>query len=218
MTFAGDATAKFRADPYDFVGATAAIGPPMEKKTVDTALVHRIAGALLRHMPAHVDRDELISLGYMGLVEAQARFDPDRGVPFSAFAAGRIRGAMLDWLRQLDPVSRDERARLRATGEQASVRLVDFAHADNRPAPGPLVVDELLDHERRQLLWRALGRLSARHRQVVQRYFFDEVPLRTIGEELGVTESRVCQIVGEIVARLRTMLADESTENVAEVA
>ncbi len=189
----------------------------MAKNTIDTALVHRIAGALIRHMPSHVDKDELISLGYMGLVEAQARFDPDRGVPFPAFAAGRIRGAMLDWLRQLDPVSRDERARLRQSGEQASIRLVDFAHAENRPAPEPQAVDELLDHERRQQLWRALGRLSPRHRHVVQRYFFDEVPLRVIGEELGVTESRVCQIVSEVTARLRSLVDDEDSIS-AEVA
>ena len=70
-------------------------------------MVRRIAGAMVRHLPSHVDKDELVSLGYMGLVEAQRRFDPSRGVPFGAFAAMRVRGAMIDWLRQLDPVSRE---------------------------------------------------------------------------------------------------------------
>lgn len=175
-------------------------------------MVRRIAGSMVRHLPAHVERDELVSLGYMGLVEAHKRFDPKRGVPFGAFAAMRVRGAMLDWLRQLDPISRDERARLRNTDASASVSLVDFSCAEDYASRGERADDELLKHEQKVLLWRALGKLSERERLVVTRYFFEEKSLKNIGEELKVTESRVCQIVSQVTARLRGLVADSVEE------
>lgn len=178
-------------------------------------MVRRIAGGLVRRLPSHVDKDELISLGYMGLVEALRRYDPSRGVPFGAFAAVRVRGAMIDWLRQLDPVSREERARLRSSDEIASVTLVDFACAKDQAEPGANAVDELLRQERRALLEYALGQLSERERSVVQRYFFEEQSLKSIGEELKVTESRVCQIVGAAVARLRSLVSEEQLQEAA---
>jgi RNA polymerase sigma factor for flagellar operon FliA len=172
-------------------------------------MVRRIAGALVRHLPSHIDKDELISLGYMGLVEAHKRWDRSRGVPFGAFAAMRVRGAMLDYLRQLDPVSRDERARLRTSDEHASVTLVDFACAASQACDQDAVDEELVKREQRALLFCALGKLNERERLVVKRYFFEEQPLKKVGEELGVTESRVCQIVSQVTARLRQMVGSE---------
>ena len=189
-------------------GPLAAMPDDMEINSNETELVQRIAGSLVRHLPSHIERDELIALGYLGMVEAQRRFDPARGVPFSSFAAGRIRGAMLDWLRQLDPVSRDERSRLRSSDAQASVTLVDMTHADERPAPGRGADEELERSELKAQLWRALGKLTKRERFVVQRHFFEEQSLRCVGAELGVGESRICQIVSAVVARLRTLVGD----------
>jgi RNA polymerase sigma factor FliA len=172
-------------------------------------MVRRIAGAMVRHLPSHVDKDELISLGYMGLVEAHKRWDRSRGVPFGAFAAMRVRGAMLDHLRHLDPVSRDERARLRSSDDCASVTLVDFACAAGEAFEQDSADEDLIKREEKTLLAKALGKLSERERLVVQRYFFEEQPLKKIGEELKVTESRVCQIMGQVVARLRTLVATQ---------
>ncbi|HEX2572773.1 MAG TPA: sigma-70 family RNA polymerase sigma factor [Polyangia bacterium] len=173
-------------------------------------MVRRIAGSIVRHLPAHVDREELISLGYMGLVEARERFDASRGVPFAAFAAMRVRGAMLDGLRQIDVVSRGERARLRRSNEAASVKRVDFACAESSAAPVAPVDEELASYQQRQLLWKAFRVLSERQRLIVQRYFFEEQPLKTIGKELGLSESRICQIVAEVVDRLRSLVNDEA--------
>lgn len=69
-------------------------------------LVRIIAGRLARRLPSSVDVDELISVGTVGLIDAIDRFDPTRGVPFKGFADIRIRGAMVDYLRGIDPVSR----------------------------------------------------------------------------------------------------------------
>ena len=176
----------------------------------DLEMVRRIAGAMVRHLPPHVERDELIALGYLGLMEARERFDVGRGVPFGAFAAVRVRGAMLDYLRQLDPVSREERARLRASDEAASVSLVSFSEAEESIACADRADDQLLKQEEKVLLWRALSKLSERERLVVQRYFFEEQSLKRIGEELKVSESRVCQIVGQVTSRLRELAVKEA--------
>ena len=70
------------------------------------SLVRIIAGRLARRLPSSVDVDELVSVGTVGLIDAIDRFDRDRGVPFKGFADLRIRGAMVDYLRGIDPVSR----------------------------------------------------------------------------------------------------------------
>jgi RNA polymerase sigma factor for flagellar operon FliA len=169
-------------------------------------LVRRIACSLIRHLPSHVDLDELIALGNMGLVKASTRYDASRGVPFGAFAAPRIRGAMLDGLRQADPLTREERARVKRYEEESPVVLVEFSAAGDQ-STGELLPDEALAaRELRMQVRDALASLSERERYVATRHFFDEQPLKAIGEELGVTESRVCQIVGELVTRLRGRL------------
>jgi RNA polymerase sigma factor FliA len=71
--------------------------------------IEKVARRLARRLPAHVEIDDLISSGVIGLMEAAERFDPDRVDRFEAFAEFRIRGAMLDDLRARDTLSRDMR-------------------------------------------------------------------------------------------------------------
>ncbi|MFC7496884.1 MULTISPECIES: sigma-70 family RNA polymerase sigma factor [unclassified Nocardioides] len=68
-------------------------------------LVREVSGRI----PASVDRDDLRSAGLVALVAASQAFDPDLGVPFAAYAAQRIRGALLDELRSVDWASRSVR-------------------------------------------------------------------------------------------------------------
>jgi RNA polymerase sigma factor for flagellar operon FliA len=68
---------------------------------------------LLNRVPAHVNRDDLVSAGMIALVTAAKSFDPERGIPFGRFASARIRGALLDELRGLDWASRSVRTRAR---------------------------------------------------------------------------------------------------------
>ncbi len=167
-------------------------------------LVRRIAGALAKRLPRHIERDELIALGNLGLVEACARFDTRRRVAFSTFATLRIRGAMLDGLRRLDPLAREERARLRHDEvATASVVLVEMSPAADGMEAGKRADELLEEREQREQLARSLEALPARRRRVLERHYFDQQPLHSIGRELGVSESRVCQLVAESVATLR---------------
>ncbi|MEU7909117.1 sigma-70 family RNA polymerase sigma factor [Actinoplanes sp. NPDC049118] len=78
-------------------------------------LVGHLVREMLARVPAHVNRDDLLSAGYAALVAAARGFDDGRGVPFARFAAARVRGALLDELRGLDWASRSVRQRARRT-------------------------------------------------------------------------------------------------------
>lgn len=65
-------------------------------------LVKLVAGRLAIGLPQHVDKDDLISNGFFGLLEAIERYDPNRGIKFETYAVVRIRGAMLDAIRAQD--------------------------------------------------------------------------------------------------------------------
>lgn len=65
-------------------------------------LVKLVAGRLGISLPNYVDKDDFISTGFFGLLQAIERYDIDRGVKFETYATVRIRGAMLDALRMQD--------------------------------------------------------------------------------------------------------------------
>ncbi|MEU4424673.1 sigma-70 family RNA polymerase sigma factor [Actinoplanes sp. NPDC024001] len=94
--------------------------PAVERRGEDIVranmpLVGHLVREILARVPAHVNRDDLLSAGYAALVAAARGFDPERGVPFPRFAATRVRGALLDELRGLDWASRSVRQRARRT-------------------------------------------------------------------------------------------------------
>lgn len=77
------------------------------------SLVRAIAKRVARDLPAHVEMDELMSLGTVGLMDAIQRFDPSRRLNLSTFVRHRIYGAIMDGLRSIDVMSRKERFRIR---------------------------------------------------------------------------------------------------------
>ena len=76
-------------------------------------LVKRVAFEMRQHLPPHVEMDDLVAAGTLGLVDALRKFDPLRKVKLESYARYRIRGGILDALRTLDPASRDLRRRAR---------------------------------------------------------------------------------------------------------
>jgi RNA polymerase sigma factor FliA len=76
-------------------------------------LIKTVAGRLAMRLPSHIDQDDLMSAGIMGLLDAMEKFDPSKGVAFKSYAEFRIRGAMLDELRAMDWVPRSVRKNAR---------------------------------------------------------------------------------------------------------
>ena len=93
------------------------------------SLVMHIAGDFKQRLPQGVSFDDLVGAGNLGLVEAARRFNPAKRVAFSTFARHRIRGAITDSLRGIDPVSRCLRSQQKAAERAVS----ELAASKQRP-------------------------------------------------------------------------------------
>ena len=84
--------------------------------------VYYIAARILEKLPQHVELEDLVNAGVIGLLEAYQNFDSSKNAQFKTFAKFRIRGAILDSLRELDWGSRGLRRKAREIAE-ATARL-----------------------------------------------------------------------------------------------
>lgn len=211
-------------------------------------LVKRLAFQLMAKLPASVQVEDLVQNGMIGLLDAISRFEEGLGAQFETYAVQRIRGAMLDGLRENDWVPRGVRREMRrveetihqleqrngrppSEGELAEalgmpladyqkllqearghqlIYLEDLAgdqdddyldHNVVGTTPDPLAVLE--DQELRRALVRSIEALPEREKMVMALYYDEDLNLKEIGEIMGVTESRVCQLHSQAIARLR---------------
>jgi len=112
-------------------------------------LVKSIALRTHETLPVHVDVDDLIHAGVLGLIDAATRFDPEKQVSFGSYARHRIKGAILDSLRQMDWASRD----LRRRHKQVEAATRDLASELQRAPTEAEIADRLgVDVER----WRQM--------------------------------------------------------------
>jgi len=231
------------------VGAYGAVSTarPVVDELVErhAALVKRIAHHLAGRLPASVEVDDLIQAGMIGLLDAAAHFSSDRGASFETYAGIRIRGAMIDALRQLDWAPRSVHRKARAVadaireleGRQGRAATdSEIAAAMNMPLeeyhatvqdaaacqfssledlagaadiPGNEAEPQLAAEEGalRESVAEAIAALPERERLVMSLYYDEELNLKEIGAVLGVTESRVCQLHGQALVRLRGKLS-----------
>jgi RNA polymerase sigma factor for flagellar operon FliA len=216
-------------------------------------LVRRIALHMIAKLPPNVEVDDLIQVGMMGLAEALSRFEREQGVQFETFASQRIRGAMLDELREGDWMSRSSRKSQKEI-EQALNRLeqrlcrppleseiaaeLHMSLDDYQSLLGKVrgtqlvyledmapngedgddylerhVADsgadpfsQLRDQRLRSALVEAIKALPEREQHMMGMYYEHDMNLKEIAAVLGVTESRVCQLHSQAIARLRTKM------------
>jgi RNA polymerase sigma factor for flagellar operon FliA len=215
-------------------------------------LVKRIACHLMVRLPANVQLDDLVQNGMLGLLDAIGRFEAGMGAQFEAYAAQRVRGAMLDGLRENDWLPRS----LRRNCRRIEVAIAQLEQENGRPPSEQELADSLgmplSDYQRmlqdarghqlvyledmvaeggedflerhlvddgadpsklfedeniRQRLAQAIELLPERERLMMALYYEQDLNLREIGEVMGVTESRVCQLHSQAVMRLRARLS-----------
>ena len=173
-------------------------------------LVKRLARMVAARVPSRVSIDDLVSAGMLGLVLAADRFDGVRGVPFETFARWRINGALLDFLRGEDPLTREARRRVRESqrsgadgGEPQFVDVDALADRLTNDQPAGL---EAADAITRIRLRSVVSRLPEGDRKLLALYYGEEQTLREVGAILGVTESRICQRLSGILSRIRAAL------------
>jgi RNA polymerase sigma factor for flagellar operon FliA len=86
-------------------------------------LLLSVAQSIQARSPRHILLDDLVAAGYDGLADAVRRFDPARPVRFKTYATWRIRGAIYDWLREIDPMPRSLRHFERQTARLSETHL-----------------------------------------------------------------------------------------------
>jgi RNA polymerase sigma factor FliA len=84
-------------------------------------LVKYVIGRMAISLPAAMDSDDVLSAGTVGLLHAIDRFDPEQGVRFETYALQRIRGAIIDTIRSLSPLSRGAGRRARLLDETTAL-------------------------------------------------------------------------------------------------
>ena len=216
-------------------------------------LVRRIAHHMIAKLPPNVELDDLIQVGMIGLNDALSRYEVAQGVQFETFAIQRIRGAMLDELREGDWMSRSSRksqkdiehalhrveqrlgrspieseiaaelgmsledyqallSKVRGTqlvyledisgGDEGEEGFLDRHVADEDADPMAVLRDQRL----RAALVAAIKLLPEREQHIMGMYYEHDMNLKEIAAVLGVTESRVCQLHSQAIARLRTKM------------
>lgn len=233
-----------------------AAGQPDKEQLVQrfAPLVKRIAYHLMARLPASVQFDDLVQNGMLGLLDALGRFEEGFGAQFETYATQRIRGSMLDGLRENDWLPRNLRRELRrieaamsqlehahgrvpsekelaealglslgdyqktlqdARGHQL-VYFDDFAgeagedflerhFTDNDADPANIFADRSVKEQ----LVKAIENLPEREKLMMALYYEQDLNLREIGEVMDVTESRVCQLHSQAIARLRSQFLGE---------
>jgi len=152
----------------------------------------------------HVEFCELLSGGMTGLIDCVERYDPDKGCQFEGFAGKRIAGAILDWLREVDHLSRWTRAKVTAgvvkVPETFSLTRKPKASYDGNESEtfGWDFVDPAAGNPEKaaidkEMVAAVMRPLDARTRQVVQWYDLDGLTMVEIGRRMGLSASRISQ-------------------------
>jgi len=219
-----------------------------------TPLVKRIAYHMMARLPASVQVDDLIQAGMIGLLDAINRYEGSYGRQFESYAAQRIRGSILDELREADWLPRSLRRKMRQIetairtleqrlggppneqeiADELNIPLAEYQEMLQEAGGGQLIyyedfqeneedhfldhlcndhcnepLDQLLEKNLRELLVVAIEKLPEKEKMVMGMYYEQEMNLREIGEVLGVSESRICQLHTQAISRLRTRLRDK---------
>ena len=219
-------------------------------------LVRRLAHHMIAKLPPNIELDDLIQVGMIGLTEALSRYEAAQGVQFETFATQRIRGAMLDELREGDWMSRSSRksqkdiekavrrveqklgrspleseiaaemglslpdyqsllGKVRGTqlvyledmtrgGEEGDEGFLERHDVSDHDGADP--VELLRDQRLRSALVKAIESLPEREQYIMGMYYEHDMNLKEIAAVLGVTESRICQLHSQSIARLRAKM------------
>lgn len=161
-------------------------------------LVRVIAVRVHSNLPVHVELDDLVHAGVLGLIDAATKYNPGKEVAFSSYAKHRIKGAMLDSLRQLDWASRD----LRRRQKQAEQATHELTLALNRVPTEEELAERLgIDVARwRQILMemRNSGMISASTRAAEQ----EDLPAPDFPAKADSQPDNIC-----VRSEMRTMLS-----------
>lgn len=169
------------------------------------------AMAYTQHKALHssTDVNDLIGDGAIGLIDAAVKYDPDKCSNFMGYAHIRIYGEMMCGLRNFNWSTRHIRAKEKRTGEEPklvsccepeklyNIRVGSFEES---------VDDRLRDQEIINQSFSFFETLKPRHQDIMKAIYQEGLTFKTVGERFGVNESRISQIHGEAIKKLKKHL------------
>ncbi len=188
-----------------------------ERIIAHLAFARAVAARSLDPRCRGADREDLIAWGVVGLVQAAERYRGDLGASFGAYAARRVRGQVLDALRDRDPLTRSARRAYREAQRisedlpppYVEISLDRLAELGDGGIAGPDAASGPYRDPRWQRVARELRSLTKLERRVVVLSYGRGLTLREIGAQVGLSESGVCRVRSRALRRLRSALAAE---------
>lgn len=193
--------------------------PSDQRIIAHLAFARAIAGRAVDPRCHGADREDLLAWGVLGLVQAARRYRDDAGTSFAAYAARRVRGQVLDALRERDPLTRSARRAYRAAREKdgdlpppvVELSLDQCIEAGMRlepPCGGAGAVERGRGRTRcREDQWQRVARefrsLDPLERKVLVLSFARGFTLKEIGAQIGLTESGVCRLRARALRHVR---------------
>ena len=201
--------------------------------------VRAVAHTVEQHYTNVFEPDELVSIGYCGLLQAIPRYDPKRSATFESFAGRRVLGAIIDAARANDPMSRPWRSQSKKVNQalaeeptsdvesisrrtgikeghvrrvlnlpdlQRAVHTTEWMVPDARSPPA-----SQRDADFRLFVSDLGQQLNRDHRVVFIRVLVLGETQKSVGLDVGLSESRISQIVRHIKRHLRKFLIDDQT-------
>lgn len=170
-------------------------------------LVENIAWKWRRRVPSSVEMDDLLQAGNLGLINAAQRFDATRpGASFRLFATYRVVGAIRDYLRDLDLVSKYQRGKI-AAGAAEEVVEVGMESVAEMTAPTQTPEDAMMALDFSEQLRALVEGLDGKQRTIIQQYYFADQRISAIASEMQCSESLVSVTHKATLAKLRELPA-----------
>lgn len=170
-------------------------------------LVRSIAWQAHRSAPASVEIDDLVAFGFLGLIEAAERFDPERGVLFSTFAYPRIRGAMLNGMARMATYPRQGRPREAPVGEDGELLRQPAPTVRSMDPASP--VAQLSAAEARVRLAMLVGQMPDQMRELIRLVYVAGMTIKDAGDQMNLSKSWASRVHARALAHLVALMRGE---------
>lgn len=193
-------------------------------------LVKKVASKIYARLPdCDIDFDDLVQTGVIGLIKAIDNYKHDKA-QFSTYAYIRIRGEILDFLRSIEIIPKTEKDRILTeyaedginiplsnfaimvsldkfiSEDDESISLIDMFASKTKTPEDEFVQKELIEKINSYLN----NNFSDTEKKVIQMLFFEEKEPKEVSEILGISLSRISQIKGSVIEKLKKFMYDIS--------
>ncbi len=191
-------------------------------------LVKKVASKIYYKLPdCDIEFDDLVNTGIIGLIKAIDKYNEGKA-KFSTYAYIKIRGEILDYLRNLEIVPRSVKDKIKKEKEEnesehhiplsntAVIVSIDkalsgdeddgFRLVDRLVSKRKTPEEEVIELDINEKLMAAINKLNHNEKAILQMIYFEERDLKYIAQKLNISISRVSQIKSQAVVKLRSLL------------